>query len=476
MNYAPPFSELRRQSSAISYQERAARLRSAFPLLALCCGFLLLGMGSARGQVSPAEILNPQLKANEETYLHQLLAFNHDLQSTKFPFPFYLTRYVNLDPQKQGEGDTRGLEFVKFHDRITLKITGHYAAAYNGDALTQNQRASRAFQEVIVPILRMLPKEIPADVTCDAVGFEISFHVRSRNRTFDYEGKEVLVAVFDKGDAFGYFDLPGEAARQEILNRSEIYLNGKEFGLALGERDAYNPEALDRSVPHQAPAASEPLAAPAEPNPDLRLSKIKPNLTPDFRVPDSEASGGTRPASSEASPSSVPPKPEAQGGAAEVETQADADRLQAKYQPRLDALAKDGATRFHFVEYAPPSFAVFRGRIFMQVSMRNPLKFDPGTTSIYKRAAQSFDLFLAPQLKPLIEKLPDVPEIAGVDITVLNQLASNPKPSSEALEFICPLKLLRQFVDAEITNQDLISQAVVLLNGVRIALDLQRVE
>jgi len=59
---------------------------------------------------------------------------------------------------------------------------------------------------------------------------------------------------------------------------------------------------------------------------------------------------------------------------------------------------------------------------------------------------------------------------------VLNQLAPGPKGSSEAIEFICPRQALRQFADAEITNQQLIDQSVVLVNGVRIALNLQLVE
>ena len=59
---------------------------------------------------------------------------------------------------------------------------------------------------------------------------------------------------------------------------------------------------------------------------------------------------------------------------------------------------------------------------------------------------------------------------------MLNQLAAKTQPSSEAIEFVCPFKPLRQFVEAEITSQDVINQSVVLVNGVRIALNLQQVE
>src|SRR5437660_12924256 len=86
---------------------------------------------SASAQVSPAEILNPDLKALEETYFPQLKALNQSISKTKFPFPFYLSRYVGLDPAQQAEADSRGLEFVRFQDRVILKVTGNYNAAYD---------------------------------------------------------------------------------------------------------------------------------------------------------------------------------------------------------------------------------------------------------------------------------------------------------------------------------------------------------
>ena len=74
-----------------------------------------------------------------------------------------------------------------------------------------------------------------------------------------------------------------------------------------------------------------------------------------------------------------------------------------------------------------------------------------------------------------MQKLPGNAEIDALDFSVLNRLGAE-KSSSEAVEFICPLKSVRSFVDDEITGQDLINQGVVLVNGVRIALNLQLVE
>jgi hypothetical protein len=119
---------------------------------------------------------------------------------------------------------------------------------------------------------------------------------------------------------------------------------------------------------------------------------------------------------------------------------------------------------------------VFRDRVALQMTMRNSIQFGPAKGSIYKRAAQSFDLFLAPQLKDLSDRIsPDI-EFQLFDFSVLNKLAPSTKGASEAIEFICPRAALKQFVNAEITNQQLLDQSIILVNGVRIALNLQLVE
>jgi hypothetical protein len=446
--------------------------------LFLLVGALPLAWATCWSQVSPTEILNPPLKSAEETYLPQLEALNRAVGSLKFPpFTFRLSRYVGLDPKQQVETDTRGIEFVRFHDRVVLKITGNYNAAYNAERLTDNQRASRAFEDVIVPILHLVIRTIPPSVTCDAIGFEISYHVRTESKSYEYEGKEILVVVLDKPDAFTFFDSPRDSERQDILNRSEVYLNGRDFGLQLGERDAMSVEALGRPTSHPlAQAAASSPAPPAEPTADARLSALHQDLPAGFHPPQAATTvAATR---LTAPPASGTGEHETAAGAAPAPAPApaDADRLQAQYQPQLDALAKAGAAQFHFVGYAPPSFAVFHNQMVLQMTLRNTLHFEKDAGSIYKRAAQTFDLFLAPQLKGILDKLPAGAGFDGLDISVINDLASKPSPASEAVEFICPLKPLRQFADADITNQELVNQSVVLVNGVRIALNLAQVE
>ncbi len=456
---------------------------------------LLLHPSPASCQVSPAEIINPRLKALETANLDKLMELNHEISAMKLPFKFVLTRFVGHDSEDRRGADSRGIEFVKFHDRTVLKISGNYNAAFSSDLLTQNERADRVMSDVVAPILPLLLKYFPDNPSFDAFGFEISFHVRTQNKQFGYEGKEILALVFDKADVPAFLKAQRQSKKQEIIDRSQVYLDGKEFGLALGEKKAFDVEKLDKPEPgHPVQAkvvtdhpevkaqdptptvepkvvaervdSKQPDPAPAIHDSDIRLAGLYRDTLPTFRLP--------RPVEPPAMPAAGAPP--AAPSVTPAPTAVELDELQKKFQPQLDALTSDGLAHNHFVNYAPASLGLFHKQVYLQITLRNPAVFDRNGTSIYKRAAQSFDLFLAPQLKGLLAKMPSGQEISGVDVTVLDEFSRTVPTTSEALEFICPLTPLRQFTDAEITNQDLINQSVVLVNGVRIALSLQQVE
>ena len=455
---------------------RSANSRMAInswrPLLILAFGLAIVSfVQDASAQVSPAEILNPDLKALEELYFPQLKTLNQSIARIKFPFPFYLSRFVGIDPAQQAEADSRGLEFVRFQDRVILKVSGNYSAAYDTNRMTQNERAAGTLRTVILPILEQVTAALPQDMTCDGIGFEISYHARSRERSYDFEGKENLVLVLDSNDAWALSSATTDPMRQEILNRNKIYVSGKDYGLSLTERDPLNVQALPRSIPARLDATSTARSSTlVARSPLLKSNQALPAVT----SPALAASVDPVPASSNpqlATARAADPPP-----VTTPAVPADADRLNHRYQSQLAALAKEGVTKYHFVDYAPPTFMIFRDQIALQVTLRNSIQFDPQKGSIYKRAAQSFDLFLAPQMKDLSDRIsPDV-EFQFLDFSVLNKLSPGPKGSSEAIEFICPRAAVKQFVNAEITNQQLLDQSVILVNGVRIGLTLQLVE
>ncbi len=427
---------------------------------------LLIWVPTASAQVSPSEITNPQLKALETEYLPQLGAMRTAIRTLKFPFELFVSRYVTLDPKQQAGADERGLEFVHFHNHTVLKISANYNAAYDSTLLTRNQRAGRVFNDVVVPVLRLIPDFFTPQSDFDRFGFEISYHVRARSGSYDYEGREILAVVLGKAQAFSYASALTDSQRQSILNASDIYVNGKEFGLALSEAQPYSADELASLRQIQA-------ARKDEATPETKAVSVSPTSAPPIGQ-DGDAGAGTGKATAQTDGGLM----EAGGprGAGSAAKKRDLETLQRKSQVQLDALAKEGSAQYHFVDCAPPSFVVFRDQIYLQVTMRNPKPFEKNTSSIYKRAAQSFDLFLAPMLKSLLDRAPADEEIAGFDITVLHDFGADAKESPEALELVLPLAAVRKLTAAEITSQQLVNQSIVLVNGVRIALNLQQVE
>ena len=434
-------------------------------------GILLAAALSAlpiSAQVSPAEIKNPDLKSLEDRYFPQLKALNQSIARMKFPFPFYLSRYVGLDPSQQAEADTRGLEFVRFQDRSLLKVTGNYNAAYDTLRMTRNERAAGTLRTVVLPILSLLASTLSESIDCDGIGFEVSHHTRTKEKSFDYEGKEIVVVVLDRAEAWALGHAATDSERQEIINRSKIFVNGEEFGLSLAERDPLDVQSLARSVPAKPDATSTTRSSVVVAHSALTGSPPHATSSPALASPNASVPNPE--------PATTTVKTEEPLPAAPAPTQTDADRLGERYRTQLAALAKDGAAKFNFVDYAPPAFVIFHDQLALQISMRNTIAFGSGKTSIYKRAAESFDLFLAPKLGDISARVPADLEFRLFDFSVMNKLGPGPKGVSEAIEFICPRPALSRFVNAEITNQQLLDQSVILVNGIRIALNLQLVE
>jgi hypothetical protein len=433
--------------------------RRCVPLAAL---LFLVGSPCAKAQISPSEIQNPQLRALEQKYFSQLIALNKDISKTKFPYPFQVDRYIGLNPEQQARSDQRGLEFVEFHGRNILKFSGNYNAAFSAHLLSRNQRANQVLDDVITPVLGLLPGYFHDQADFDGFGFEISYHVLDKTGTVNFEGRENLVVLFSFRDALVYAQTADRAGRQNVLSSSEVYVSGQRFGLALDRTDPSvlsEPDASQMPPPASPPAKVTQTSLQAVSGPPL--TSIGMGRTLDLRP--------TSPAHVSAATSEPLPSP------SPSTSPVDLDDLQAKFQSDLDALAKDGVAKFHFVDYAPPSLVLFRDAVYLQITIRNPVLFDRDKTSIYKRAAQSFDLFFAPQLQDLLAKFPSIPNLAGLSVTVLHQFGAKTS-SSEAVEYVFPLASLKEFIQYAITNQALIDQGVILVNGVRISLNLQQVE
>jgi hypothetical protein len=287
---------------------------------------------------------------------------------------------------------------------------------------------------------------MPRTSDYDGVGFEILYRTAHGGPHSNYEGKEVLTLILAREDAFDYPRANSTAERQRVLNRSQIFINGEPFGLALGRKEPLKADdlkpALIRVSEDVVPSHSirgsleEPQSGDVSGDAGVTVAKVVAPATPTF---------------------------------------ADAMRLQSKYQSQLNAIAIGGGARFHLDSGTTPSFEITGDQTVLHFTLRNGLPLGRETTSIYKRAAQSFDLFLAPQMRELERELAPEEDIDALDFSVLNQLSAGTS-GIETIDYICPSKSVRAFVANKISTQELISQSVVLVNGVRISLNLQLVE
>ena len=409
-------------------------------------------------QVSPAEVTNPHLKALEQKYLQQLIVLNRQISAEHHAFPFVLSRYVGVDPKDQPEIDTRGLEFVYFHQQTLLKFSGNSKRGIQFVGSDANQRAAKVFTDVVAPVLRLLPQHFAANNGFDGFGFEISYHVLEGKGRNDYEGRENLVVVMAINDALRFSQLTDRDAQQKLLNQSEIYISGERYGLALGQADPLLPDEIAESSPT---VNREEGSDAAERRPSISNSR-----SADANLTLGTVSGPV--------PVGAPTQTPAVANVTPL-SPADVDQIQAKYQSALDQYGMSVRTSMGQTSSVAPSLALFRNSLYLQITLRNPHTFDMEKTSLYKRAALSFDTFLAPHLADLVSHLPGFSKLEGLDITVLVSTSASGS-SAEAVEFVCPLPALRSFIAYEISNQDLIQQSLVIVNGVRISLNLQQVE
>jgi hypothetical protein len=400
---------------------------------------------TAIAQVSPTEVKNPRAKADEQKYMPHLVSLQKGIGAANFPFTFRLARYLDAKPGQRAALDSNGLEFVTFQDKVVLKVSGFYRVAYNSMQVTQSGRASQTLQQAVLPILRMITAEIPQNYDYDAIGFEILYDARDTSGAYDYEGHEVLTAVFGRDDAFALARAASDDAREEVLNRSDIFINGKQFAVGIGSQDPVELAGRDRA--DLQPSVIRASLEPAKP--------MRPVITADSVSPDVVHVHATQPAEAASSADS------------------NVTVLQRKLQAEVSAIRDGGQAKSTQAEVTPPSFETTGDRRMLHFYMQNPLSFESERSSIYRRAAQSFDLFLASELKDVSGRVPADASIEALHFSIENRLGPQ---KTETIEYICPTESIRAFVENKLTTQELINKSIVLVNGVRIGLDLQLVE
>jgi hypothetical protein len=148
-------------------------------------------------------------------------------------------------------------------------------------------------------------------------------------------------------------------------------------------------------------------------------------------------------------------------------------QLQASHEEVIIRLVKQLAQQAHFVSYAPPAFIAFHQGAYLQLSMTTALEF-PTAVTRYTAAALAFDEHISHLVRPVLAFFQQDSTFDGVNFSTT--VKSKGSDGSVAVEFLVPFSVMRCYAQYDCTGQQAIDSSIVLINGERAGLELQRAE
>jgi hypothetical protein len=402
---------------------------------------LLLARTSYAQVVSPVEIKDPALRSLQQQYMDDLTRAGEDIVATQFDYPFYLSRKLDLDQKQQQLADQRSIRFDTYNGKTVLAITGNYYAAYSAQKISPAQRARSTFLNVVMPVLKAAVPRFQSNEHVQGFAIEISHHIMGKVMGVSMERPENLMVFLPMSGAIKLLTAKVETAQQAALLQGEVFLNAQPISIWLNDK-VLPLTASDLADDNSATAASSPAQTGAEVA--ATTSLLKPKEPP-------------------------PPPPR------DTSTEA-LSVLQISNQPIVDQIVKEMEPQAHFVSYAPPKFVAFRQAIYLELSLNSDLPAS-AAGSRYKLAAMAFDDHIAHLIRPLLTYFKDAKDFDGIGFSSnLHFAGKSVGSASEAVEFFFPLLSLHCYEKYDCTGQQLLDAGTVLINGERVALDLQIAE
>jgi hypothetical protein len=395
----------------------------------LAVATLLAAVPQIRSQVlSPAEIVDPALRALQQKYLQELKAAAVDITAHQYPYKFYLSRTLDVTEKQELQTDQRSIRFAQFRGHTVLQVTGNYFAAYSDQSMDRRQRFQRTYTDVMLPIVRATAPVVQNEPEVTALAIEVSHHVRKQVMGIGMERPENVVLIVPREVAAQLAASKGAEDEIAVLSQCSEYVDGEPYAL-WGEPTSEQP-AVAAQLPAKQPSAPSPVAdAVKSPLPSRDLS-------------------------------------------AEALQQA-----QASFQTLLDRMVRELDAQAHFISYAPPTLIAFRNASYLQLSVTTTLApSDSG--SQYRIAALAFDRHVSHLLRPTLAFFNEGPQFDGIVFSSTVHLPGQSEDSAltESVEFFFPMSELRRYEQYDITGQQLINAGFVLINGERVGLELQSAE
>ncbi len=402
---------------------------------------ILFALSAAAQVLSPMELADPGPRELQERYLGALQTAAAQLESHKFPYHFYFSRVLDVEEKAELQADQRSIRFAKLETQTVLEITGNYYAAYYAPSMNPNARARRTFFDVVLPLLKAVVPQFPNDQDFQAFAFEISHHVRGKVMGVRAENAENLVVILPRAAAKKLAGATTVDEQQAAILESKVMLDGSEIPLWLSDDPVpadWNKRVRQRAAVAPKSAEIASLAPPpVAPDPSVSPKLMAPNLPVRLIAPDT------------------------------------LKNLQSTHDEVIARMVKEIGPQANFVSYAPPSFIAFHQGAYLQLSMTTNLD-RAGNSSRYAAAALAFDNHISHLVRPVLAFFQQDSSFDGVDFSTTVKMAGSPTPL--AVEFLLPFSAMRCYAQYDCTGQQLIEEGIVLINGERAGLDLQRAE
>jgi hypothetical protein len=403
--------------------------------------------------LTPAEIKDPDMRSLQQQYINDLRVVGEDIQALPLEYRFYLSRKLDLDESQQQHADQRSIRFDRYNGQTVVAVTGNYYAAYP-EKIAADQRARSTFLSVVMPILKSEVPRFQANQQVQGYALEISHHVRGQVMGVMVERPENLMVFLPQSGALQLLGSRDENVQQAGLMQGQVFLNAQPINIWL---NGQGPQ----------PAAG------ADPSPSVAERRVLPAGS---EIAQAGESGGMQvPVSASvvptAKPNVVAPTP-----VRDTSPQALA-ALQGSNQEVLANLVRQLDPQAHFVSYAAQSFVPFRQGIYLELSLKTTLP-DSAAGSRYKLAAMAFDDHVAHLIRPTLAYFKEETKFDGISFSTTVHLAGRSPGTgkTEAVEFFFPFPELRCYEKYDCTGQQLIDTGTVLIDGERVALDLQVAE
>jgi hypothetical protein len=417
---------------------------------------LVLFAASASGAqvVSPAEIKDPALRSLQEQYMDDLKRTGEDILANQFEYPFYFSRKLDLDEPQQKSGDQASIRFDLYNGRTVLAITGNYYAAYPADRFNDGQRARSTFLKVVLPMLRGAVPRFQSNQAVQGYAVEVSHHILGRVMGVSVERAENLMVFLPQRAAIKLVAAKNATAEQVALLEGQVFLNAAPVTIWLSGEGPH----LAGGTPSPEPVGDQ-QSARGHVGAEIASEGVEPSQQAAASLRLQERSKETSPPPRDTSPQALA-------------------LLQTSSQDVVDRLVKELEAQAHFVSYAPPKFVGFRQGIHLELSINTELA-ESARDSRYKLAALAFDEHVAHLVRPALEYFKGDPNFDGVGFSTTVHLVGKVAAgiaNSQAIEFFFPFPALRCYESYDCTGQQLIDAGTVLINGERVALDLQGAE